>query len=87
VGFCASSTYLSVAGLLLDLIGTLLIVSPLFFLRPRDVVRGDAAPFWGQEDDKEAKLLRRQLRLAIPGALLLTVGVGLQVLAAICTPR
>jgi hypothetical protein len=89
VNGCAFMGYMvvSVTGLVLDLVGTLLLVSPLFALRPRDVVRGDAALFWSQEDDKEAKLLRRQLRVAIPGAVLLTLGVGLQILVAVCTPR
>jgi hypothetical protein len=86
---CAFASYIAVpvAGLVLDLVGTLLLVSPLFTLRPRDVVRGDAAPAWSQVDDKEAKLLRRQLRVAIPGAVLLILGVGLQILVVICALR
>jgi hypothetical protein len=79
--------YLAMAGLLLDLVGTLVLVSPLFALRPRDVVRGDAAPAWSQEGDKEAKLLRRQRRVLIPGAVLLTAGVLLQVFATFCSAR
>ena len=71
-------------GLALDLLGTLLIVCPLFFFRKRDVVRGDQARFWSQPDDPEAGLLKRQLSVAVPGALLLTAGVVIQMFAAWC---
>jgi hypothetical protein len=89
VSACTFAAYaiVPVAGLLLDLIGTLLLVSPLFLLRSRDVLRGDTAPFWSQADDKEATLLRRQLKVAIPGVALLTTGVALQILVAVCTLR
>jgi hypothetical protein len=73
-----------VAGLALDLAGTLLIVCPLFFLRKKDVVRGDQALFWSSPDDPESKLLKRQLVVAGPGALLLTMGAVLQILASWC---
>jgi hypothetical protein len=76
--------WLSLAGLALDLLGTLLLVCPLFFLRKRDVVRGGRALFWSQPDDPEARFLKRQLSVAVPGALLLTAGVGMQMLATWC---
>jgi hypothetical protein len=85
--FATQTALVPVAGLLFDLVGTLLLVSPLFALRPRDVVRGDAAPAYSQEDDKEGKVLRGQAWVAIPGALILTAGVGLQILVTICTAR
>lgn len=76
--------WLSVVGLTLDLFGTLLIGCPLFFLRKDDVVRGDRALFWSQPDDPEARLLKRQLSVAGPGAFLLTLGVAGQILATWC---
>jgi hypothetical protein len=51
-------------------------LSPLFFFRKRDVVRGGQARFWSQPDDPEAGLLKRQFAVVVPGAALLTVGVG-----------
>ena len=76
--------WLSVVGLALDLLGTLLIVCPLFFFRKRDVIRGGQARFWSQPDDPEAGLVKRQLAVAAPGAVLLTIGVGMQILATWC---
>jgi len=55
-------------------------VCPLFFLRKRAVVRGGRALFWSQPDDPEARFLKRQLSVAVPRALLLTAGVGMQML-------
>jgi hypothetical protein len=46
-------SWLSKVGLALDLLGTPLIVCPLFFLRKNDVVRSDQALFWSQPDDPE----------------------------------
>jgi hypothetical protein len=76
--------WLSIVGLALDLVGTLLTIAPLFFISRRLVIRGDLAPFWSQKDDPEAKLLRRQLSWAPWGAGLLTLGVSIQALASWC---
>jgi hypothetical protein len=76
--------WLSIVGLALDLVGTLLAISPLFLLGKQQVMRGDRALFWSQENDPEARLLRRQLSAARWGAAVLTLGVVIQGVASWC---